>query len=293
MKTDPEAKMPVAAKRAKTLNKVLGQSKQVTELVKESAKDLSQVNTVINQKLKKRVRAPEIESALKNNIEVENKVRDASEKLMAMNQALKGEVKERDLVDHQLIAVTEQEAAARHSAFHDVLTGLPNRALFEDRLKHGLAQAQRNGWTLAVMFLDLDNFKNINDTYGHDAGDAVLRITAERLLNNSRSGDTISRVGGDEFLYLLMDIKKEADIAMIADKIIKALQAPCDISQKNLAAQPTRPPQPNVGASIGISIFPKHGTAADVLVKAADEAMYRAKRDKSGYAIASAEPAAR
>ena len=286
MKTDPKAKSPVPAKRAETLTKVLGQSEQVTALVKESAKDLSSVNTVIKQELENSAQVPEVESALRKNIAVENKVRDASEKLMAVNQALEGEVRERDLVDHQLAAATEQEAAARHAAFHDVLTGLPNRALFEDRLEHGLAQAKRNGWTLAVMFIDLDRFKSVNDTYGHDAGDAVLRITAQRLLDNTRSGDTLCRLGGDEFLYLLMDIKEEADIAMIAEKIIKAIQAPCNIGLRNLEIQPT------VGASIGISIFPEHGTAADALVKSADEAMYRAKRDASGYAFARSEPPA-
>ena len=286
MKTDPKAKLPLPAKRAQTLTKVLGQSEHVTDLVKESAKDLSSVNTVIKQELENGVQGPEVESALRKNIVVENKVRDASEKLMAVNQALEGEVRERDLVDHQLAAATESEAAARYAALHDVLTGLPNRALFEDRLAHGLAQAKRNGWTLAVMFIDLDRFKSVNDTYGHDAGDAVLRITAQRLLDNTRSGDTLSRFGGDEFLYLLMDIKEEADIAMIAEKIIKAIQAPCNIGLRNLEIQPT------VGASIGISIFPEHGTAADALVKSADEAMYRAKRDASGYAFARSEPPA-
>lgn len=149
-----------------------------------------------------------------------------------------------------------------------------------------MAQAKRNGWTLAVMFIDLDNFKSVNDTYGHDAGDAVLWITAQRLLDNTRSDDTVSRFGGDEFLYLLMDIKEEADIAMIAAKIIKAIQAPCNIGLRNPEIQPT------VGASIGISLFPEHGTAADALVKSADEAMYRAKREASGYAFARSGPPA-
>lgn len=280
MKADSKAKLPIPAKRAETLIKVLGQSEQVTELVKESAKDLSSVNTVIKGELESSALVPEVESALRKNITVENKMRDASEKLMAVNQALEGEVRERDLVDHQLAAATEQEAAARYAAFHDVLTGLPNRALFEDRLEHGLEQAKRNGWTLAVMFIDLDSFKSVNDTYGHDAGDTVLRITAQRLLDNTRSGDTVSRLGGDEFLYLLMDVKEQADIAMIAAKIVKAIQAPCNVGLRNLEIQPT------VGASIGIAIFPEHGTAAAALVKSADEAMYRAKRDASGYAFA-------
>lgn len=284
LKTDPIAKLRVPAKRAETLTMVLGQSEQVTELVKESVKDLSSVNTVIKQELEISAQVPEVASALRKNIAVENKVRDASEKLMAVNQALGGEVRERDLVDHQLAAATQSEAAARYAALHDVLTGLPNRALFEDHLALGLAQAKRNGRTLAVMFIDLDGFKNVNDTYGHDAGDAVLRITAQRLLDNTRSGDTLSRFGGDEFLCLLMDIKEEADIAMIAGKIIKAIQAPFNIVLRNPENQPT------VGASIGISIFPEHGTAADALVKSADKAMYRAKRDASGYAFACSEP---
>lgn len=286
MKNDPEAKLPIPAKRAETLSKVLGQSEQVTELVKESAKDLSTVNAVINQELEDRAQLPEVESALKKNIAVENKVREASEKLMAVNQALEDEVRERDLVEHQLAAATAQEAVARHAALHDVLTGLPNRALFEDRLEHGLAQAKRNGWTLAVMFIDLDSFKNVNDTHGHHVGDAVLRITAQRLMDNTRSDDTVSRFGGDEFLYLLMDVKGEADIAMIAEKIVKAIRAPCTIDLPDLETMPS------VGASIGISIFPEHGTAANDLLKNADEAMYRAKRDASGFAFARAEPSA-
>src|SRR6202044_3678914 len=112
-------------------------------------------------------------------------------------------IRDRTLVDHQLAAAVEQVEGSRNAALHDSLTGLPNRVLFRDRLEHGIAQAKRHRWILAVMFVDMDNFKSINDTYGHEAGDAVLQTVAKRLAHNARVDDTVSRYGGDEFLYLL------------------------------------------------------------------------------------------
>ena len=129
------------------------------------------------------------------------------------------------------------------------------------------------------MFLDLDGFKSINDTYGHDAGDVVLQTIARRLQENSRDDDTVSRHGGDEFLYLLTEIQDKKNIAMIAEKVIKLIQAPCTFSLHDLNIEPA------LGASIGIAIFPTDGTTADALIKSADEAMYRAKQNKSGYAF--------
>jgi diguanylate cyclase (GGDEF)-like protein len=152
--------------------------------------------------------------------------------------------------------------------------------LFNDRLEHGLAQAQRHGWTLAVMFVDLDDFKNINDTYGHDAGDAVLRAIADRLLECTRNDDTVSRHGGDEFLYLLMEVQNEQDITAIADKLIEAIQAPCPLVAGGQEISPC------IHASVGISIFPRHGTTPEALINRADSAMYKAKRNKSGYSFA-------
>ena len=183
-------------------------------------------------------------------------------------------------LEGQLAAVTEQGAVDRHAAFHDVLTGLPNRALFNDRLEHGIAQARRHGWALAVMFVDLDEFKIINDTHGHDIGDFVLRTIALRLKAETRSDDTVSRLGGDEFLYLLMEVRDEKDVTLIAEKIIKSVQAPCDIvvDQVTLVV--------SVKASIGIAVFPKAGDTPEVLIKSADTAMYEAKKTKSGYSFA-------
>ena len=173
MKTDQNAELENRSERAKSLTKVLGQSERVNELVKESADELSSVNVVLKQELAAQDLPPGVENALEKSEAVEDKVQEASEKLTAVNRALEGEVRERDMVEHQLATAIEQEEAARYAALHDVLTGLPNRVLFNDRLEHGIAQAKRHGWTLAVMFIDLDKFKSINDTYGHDAGDAV------------------------------------------------------------------------------------------------------------------------
>ena len=184
------------------------------------------------------------------------------------------------MVDHQMAAAMEQEEGARYAALHDVLTGLPNRALFNDRLEHGIAQAKRHGWTLAMMFVDLDQFKRINDTYGHDAGDVVLQTTAQRLKESTRGDDTVSRQGGDEFLYLLTEIHDEKDIAMIAEKVIQTIQVPCNVRIRGLNINPS------IGASIGISMFPKNGTTADTLIRRADEAMYRAKQNKCRYLFA-------
>ena len=161
--------------------------------MEESAQELSSVNVVLKQELAQHAPVPKVEKALEKSEAVEDKVQDASEKLVAVRS---GRWRARSgtgtSFDHQLAAVKEKEEAARHAAFHDVLTGLPNRVLFNDRLEHGLAQAKRHGWTLAVMFVDLDSFKIINDTHGHDAGDSVLQTIAQRLMENTFATTTPS-----------------------------------------------------------------------------------------------------
>ena len=276
MTTVPKTKLPKRGKPAKSLTDVLGQSKLAKGMVEEAAAELSSVNTVLKQELEDGARLSGVENVLEKNEAVESKVQEAVEKLTVVNQALADEVKERHALELQLAALTEQEEAARHASLHDPLTGLPNRALFDDRLEHGLAQARRHGWTMAVMFLDLDDFKKINDSYGHDVGDAVLQTIATRLQENLRGEDTVCRHGGDEFLYLLMEIGSEQDATQIVKKIMQAIQAPCELSVGKLTINP----------SIGIAIFPKDGTSAEALVKSADTAMYQAKQTKSGYSFA-------
>ena len=282
MKTDPIAKLP-KGEPVKSLTQVLGQSEHVKVLVEESARELASVNKALKQEIANRDPLPGFENALEKSEAVAQKVKATTQELTDVIRALKDEIRDRNMLDHQFAAVTEQEEAARHAAFHDALTGLPNRALFDNRLEHGFAQAKRHGWILAVMFMDLDGFKNINDTHGHDAGDAVLQAVAQRLKENTRGGDTVSRVGGDEFLFLLTEIQDERNIALIAEKILKAIQAPCKVSVRDLDISPC------VKASIGISLFPKDGVTAKTLVESADQAMYQAKKSKSGYSFAQQE----
>ena len=280
MKTNPNAAVPSPNEPVKALAQVLGQTKIVKALVQEAAQDLSSVNSVLKQGLEGKNPPHGIEKALQKSEAIEDKVQDAVDKLSVVNAALKAEVHERHELESKLQAVTEREEASRHAAVHDPLTGLPNRVLFIDRLEHGLAQARRQGWNLAVMFIDLDAFKQINDTHGHDAGDSVLKTIAARLTDAVRDDDTVSRHGGDEFLYLLTEVKDVQDLSAIAEKLIASIQTPCSLHVGGLALHPS------ISASVGIAIFPKDGTTADALIQSADKAMYQAKAGTSRYAFA-------
>ncbi|MDO9447311.1 MAG: GGDEF domain-containing protein, partial [Candidatus Nitrotoga sp.] len=269
-----QAKFGQLTKKSKILPSLpdtLAHSEQIKVAVVECADELSGVNIALKPVLAEQEQPVEVEKALEKSEEVELKVLDVAEQLTVVNNALEEEILERERLEHQLILVKAQEQSARHAAFHDPLTGLPNRVLFNDRLEHGLEQAIRHGWNLAVMFVDLDEFKSINDLYGHDAGDTVLQTISQRLKETTRVDDTVSRHGGDEFLYLLMEINNSRDATLVAKKIIKAIQKPCNIGTHDLV----------IRASIGISIFPKNGISADDLIKSADKAMYQAKRLKS------------
>lgn len=276
-RTAPLSKSP---RSAKSLTQVLDQSERVKDIVEECADDLSLVNAGLKQEMQDGDVSPGVESALQKSEAVESKVQDASESLALVNRGLKEEVKERQVLNAQLATVTKQGDEARHASLHDPLTGLPNRALFNDRLEHGLAVASRNGLRFAVIFLDLDNFKMINDTHGHDVGDLVLKTIAGRLKETTRDDDTVCRHGGDEFLYILMNIESEHDIAIVAEKIINAVQVPCDIKVRDINISLS------IAPSIGISIFPKDGTTSNVLLDLADKAMYRAKQNRNGYSFA-------
>jgi diguanylate cyclase len=278
--TDPKTELLEKAEERKSLPSALVQNEHVKVLVEESAEELSSVNADLKQELVNQGPLPEFENVLEKNEAVEVKVQDASDKLSAVNVALKNEIKDRHVLENKLAAVTEQGRVDLQAALHDPLTGLPNRVLFYDRLEHGFQHAKRYGWGLALMFVDLDDFKIINDTYGHDAGDSVLRTIAERLKENTRGNDTVSRHGGDEFVILITEIRDETNISSMAEKILKKIQAPCNLSKRDLTLSRT------VTASIGISIFPKDGVTADTLVKSADTAMYEAKRNKSKYSFA-------
>lgn len=268
------------ASPVKPIKSVLGQSEAVKDLVDEAAVELSSVNAVLRQEVADGDAAPSVEDALEKTEIVEDKVQQAADKLSEVNLALKQEVRERHVLEFRLAAVTERAEASRNAAFHDLLTGLPNRALFNDRLEHGLAQAKRHDRSLAVMFIDLDGFKKINDIYGHDAGDDVLKTIAIRLTASTRDDDTVSRHGGDEFLYLLTEVGSAEDVKAIAEKIIASIQMPLQMTVDGVKIDA------DISASIGIALFPKDGSTAHDLIKSADRAMYQAKPGATRYAFA-------
>jgi two-component system, cell cycle response regulator len=162
-------------------------------------------------------------------------------------------------------------------ALHDALTGLPNRRLLEDRLTLAIAHARRNKRAMAVMYLDLDGFKQINDTLGHDAGDTLLRMVAARLVAEVRQEDTVARLGGDEFVIALWELSHADDVAKLASKVIQAVSQPYSIQGRGVS----------MTASVGVGIYPTHGGEVETLMKSADLALYEAKRTgKNDYRIA-------
>ncbi len=173
--------------------------------------------------------------------------------------------------------ITDRVAAQQkleHMAHYDALTGLPNRCLVYDRLNRALARGHRYKQKVGVLFLDLDQFKPINDELGHEAGDAVLKVVANRLSACVRETDTVARVGGDEFLVILQDLKEPPQGGEVAKKIVATLSQPVAIAGQARY----------LGVSVGISVYPDHGEDADTLVKHADAAMYAVKNDgKNGY----------
>jgi diguanylate cyclase (GGDEF)-like protein len=168
-------------------------------------------------------------------------------------------------------AVNELEELARTSQ-NDGLTGTPNRALMRDRMEQAIATAHRRGTGTAVIFVDLDHFKEVNDTMGHTVGDEVLTMVARRLETAVRETDTVSRHGGDEFLVLLPEIAHPAHAAIIANKILASLDAPCQIGKNTL----------QVAVSLGIAFCPKDAHDADTLICLADAAMYQSKNAGGG-----------
>ena len=170
-------------------------------------------------------------------------------------------------VARDISARKQAEATITFQAYHDLLTGLPNRALFKDRLGQAMVYAKRHGQTMATLFLDMDHFKVVNDTLGHLVGDGLLQALSQRLRECLREGDTLSRIGGDEFMLLLPHIRTRDNAAYIAQKILLSLKQPFNIEGHELY----------VGLSIGIAIFPEDGDSIETLIKHADIAMYHAK----------------
>jgi len=179
-----------------------------------------------------------------------------------------------DITEHKLT-----EERIQRVAHHDSLTGLPNRLLFNDRLNQAIRLAKRDSRRFALLYLDLDKFKPVNDTFGHTVGDELLKGVAARLRQQVRESDTVARVGGDEFTVILLDLPRLDDAETVAVKIIAALAAPFELGSSKQRIE--------IGTSVGIAVYPADGHDADALVKAADAAMYSAKQVGSTFRFAS------
>jgi diguanylate cyclase (GGDEF)-like protein len=171
------------------------------------------------------------------------------------------------IVFHDVGAARAMSLRMSYLAQHDFLTELPNRMLLSDRLKQAITFARRHVTSLAVLFIDVDHFKRVNDTYGHPIGDELLKSIAQRLTACVRSSDTVSRQGGDEFLVLLTEVARADDAALSAQKILEALSASHRIAHRDV----------HVTVSIGIGVYPDDGTDAQTLLKNADAALFQAK----------------
>jgi diguanylate cyclase (GGDEF)-like protein len=272
-----ELKKNVFAKKA-SLGRVLKKNEKIKKTVKKAASELTLVNEVLKQE---KVSVQIMKQALTQNENAEQKVAEAADDLKLVNIELAEEIAERMAIESQLADTKTDLAEARDDlskakvkteeaqqiALQDPLTGLPNRISFQQGLDHGLIQAKRHGWGLAILFIDIDKFKNINDSYGHDMGDQVLLMVANRLTSFVRDEDIVSRWGGDEFVCLLFEVKQEAGVTRLAEKLVHRIAEACEVNGIVLS----------IKASIGIAIYPTDGDTADVLFKNADTAMYKAK----------------
>ena len=259
------------------LLKTFNQSGQVKDRVAACARELSQANRALKAKLTQYCALDGVREALTWSELMEEKVQQCADDLQLVNISLAEELAQRKKLEKRLSVSEAQGEKHRYMAFHDVVTGLANRALFNDRMEQAIAQAQRHKRSFAVLYMDIDKFKRINDTYGHDMGDKVLQMVAERLQACVRDEDTVSRAGGDEFLCLLMEVKEDAAIAKIVRSMLARISESCGLGNVSMVVRP----------SIGIAMCPRDGITAEVLLKNADAAMYRAKAENVGYCFAS------
>jgi len=210
-------------------------------------------------------------SGMVHNVEVEVFHRDGTKKWLLVNlRAVRNAEGAVILHEGTVEDITERKVAegrVQFLAYYDSLTGLPNRALLHDRLINALANARRRGEKVALLFIDLDRFKNINDSLGHSVGDCLLQEVATRLRSLAREQDTVARLGGDEFLVVLNAITDIGDIAVVAERILKAFHCEFVVQGHSF----------NISCSLGVSVSPEHGEDVETLVKHADAAMYRAK----------------
>lgn len=277
------------------LEKALEQGESVKAKAGACADELAEANNTSKTLIDEGITTLPAVDVLQSNEAVASTVKECADELHDVTQNLTYGVDEVKALESALTrskeALAESETAlarsrgaersANQQAMHDAKTGLPNRTLFDDRLAQAIAGADRQGWMLAVLFLDLNRFKLVNDTHGHAAGDVVLMQVAQRLQSSAREVDTVCRNGGDEFLYLLINPKTPADVASLAGQVFRSIAEPVAVDGMQL----------EISASIGIALYPAHGDTADLLITRADAAMYRAKRLATPYAFFATEEA--
>jgi diguanylate cyclase (GGDEF)-like protein len=217
------------------LEKALEKSQEVKEKMVECVTELSTVNETVKTEMATGITLHQAKAALAQTESVEEKVQECADELHEVNEAL--------AIAHEVA----EEATQR--TLRDFVTGIPNRELFNDRLEQAIALAERGGWILGVMFLDLDKFKVINDTHGHEVGNKVLQGVAQRLNEQVRTGDTICRYGGDEFLYLLVNPQNNANIEGVARKVLDSISQTLLVNDLVFTIKP----------SIGIAVYPSDG----------------------------------
>ncbi len=203
--------------------------------------------------------------------EIEKQVAEDAIRVGAADYLIKDQI-DAPLLERTLRYAIERKTMEQHLArlaHYDSLTDIPNRILFRDRLEHAILLAERDTTNFCLMFIDLNGFKQVNDNFGHDAGDEIIKVCAQRLNNCLRRSDSVARMGGDEFTLLLQNTDNNRDVALIAEKVIQAISQPTIIKGYEVV----------VGCSIGIAIYPQAGRDAESLFKHADMAMYKAKQD--------------
>ncbi len=286
MSEDPKIHRKVAAVKKISLGVVLKKNESIKKNVRKAADEITVVNDVLKQE---KTTAKQMKSALTQNENAEQRVSKAAEDLQRVNIKLANEIATRQGIESELDDMKTDLAGVKENLQHaqvasrdaqqlaltDTLTGLPNRASFDQALQHGLVQAKRHEWQLAVLFIDVDKFKHINDEYGHDCGDQVLLTVAHRLQSFIRDEDMVSRWGGDEFVCLLLDVKNAEDVQRLAEQLVARVAENFEYSGLNI----------QIKISIGVAISPADGETAESLFKQADNAMYRAKRSQQGVML--------
>jgi diguanylate cyclase (GGDEF)-like protein len=281
MNSEPLEARETLPTRRDRLGRALARSRRIRIAIRRAAGRLTSATAVLKHGRLEKAPAHAVEQAVSQYEDVQNEVVKAADDLSQVNTDLSIEVAERESIETELAETKLDLAVARddlvesraseeealHQALHDTLTGLPNRALFDQGLEHGLIQAHRHGWGLAVLFVDIDDFKVINDTHGHQVGDDVLLMVAERLRSFLRAEDMVSRWGGDEYACSLLEVESEAEVTRLAKRMCRSIAEEFESGGVTLS----------IRCSIGIALYPDHGDSADVLLKNADRAMYDAK----------------